>query len=228
MGEDCTAPGGFDDFFGNKAKGVEHLLVRAWRFPDGSLERSSLLMMIDSLIALATQSRGVRRRAAIAGAMHAEHDAPIWMALGSDVEDSFKAITDELKRLEKEASKLLNAMRFSGFSPPPAGMPPLVHTAPSPPVGRVLRRSLRPVACSPPCAHLQYPLSPALPTTQSQCGRPPRALHPARVTLLLGMRKLSRTQCPLPVILSIGTGTRAKGALSLRSLVTTLTLVQRR
>ena len=29
VGEDCTAPGGFDDFFGNKAKGVEHLLVRA-------------------------------------------------------------------------------------------------------------------------------------------------------------------------------------------------------
>jgi hypothetical protein len=90
-------------------------------------------MMIDSLIALATQSRGVRRRAAIAGAMHAEHDAPIWMALGSDVEDSFKAITEELKRLEKEASKLLNAMRFNGFSPPPAGMPPTFPSAPSPP-----------------------------------------------------------------------------------------------
>ena len=133
IGEDCTAAGGFDDFFGNKAKGVEHLLVRAWRFSEGSLERSSLLMMIDSLVALATQSRGVRRRAAIAGALHAEHDTPIWMEAGSDVEEAFKAITEELKRLEKEASKLLNAMRFGSFLPPPAGMPPPLLCSSSPP-----------------------------------------------------------------------------------------------
>ena len=102
-------------------------------FSEGSLERSSLLMMIDSLVALATQSRGVRRRAAIAGALHAEHDAPIWMEAGSDVEEAFKAITEELKRLEKEASKLLNAMRFGSFSPPPAGMPPPLLCSSSPP-----------------------------------------------------------------------------------------------
>ena len=133
IGEDCTAAGGFDDFFGNKSKGVEHLLVRAWRFPEGSMERSSLLVMLDSLIALATQSRGTRRRAALAGALHAEHDAPIWMEMGSDVEEAFKAVTEELKRLEKEASKLMNAMRYSGFAPPPSGMPPAFQLSASPP-----------------------------------------------------------------------------------------------
>ena len=93
VGEDCAAAGGFDDFFGNKQKGVENLLIRAWRFSSGTVERSALLMQIDSLVALATQSRGLRRRAAIAGALHAEHDAPIWMELGSDVEEAFKAVS---------------------------------------------------------------------------------------------------------------------------------------